>query len=154
MLTPHTYVLTSSSANAATTLNAFDTALQGVGIADFNYITVSSILPRGCREGTMEDIRAIVPGSFMFCVMSKIVSDVPGDRIASCIACVTTHETVGCITEYHGHCTKEEAERRAIAMAERMVSQRSATIDTIKTISSEVVVEQCGCSISLCLLPY
>jgi arginine decarboxylase len=154
MLTPHTYVLTSSSANAKTELNAFDLALHGVGISDFNYITVSSILPKGCREGTMADVATATPGSFMFCVMSKIVSSTPGERIASSIACITTKETVGCITEYHGACSKEEAEVRAIDMARRMVSQRNATIDTIKTISSDMVVETCGCSISLCLLLY
>ncbi len=155
MITPHTYVLLSGSANGKTPLNAFDQALIDLDIADFNYITVSSILPKECSKGDIQDIKKIELGSFVYCVMSRIYSEKPKDRISSAIACVQTKETVGCITEYSGHCSKKEAERQALKRAEIMVEQRKdATINNIDITSSTLVVEQCGCSVSLCLLLY
>ena len=154
MLTPHTFVLLSNAADAPTSLNAFDKALLDMGVSDYNYIKVSSILPPSCKRGTIDDARNVPPGSFMFSVMSKIVSEEPGDVISSSLACAKTNETVGCISEYSGHCSAKEAERRAIDMAYEMVDKRGATLASLHTTSSDHVVEKSGCSISLCLLLY
>ena len=154
MITPHSYVLLSSNGESDNKLNAFDSALQSAGVADFNYITVSSILPVGCKRGEPEDIASIKAGSFMYCVMSKISSDVKGETISSAIACAKTLETVGLISEYSGHCQGHEAERRATDMVRTMAKARGATIGSVETTSTELTVEECGCCVSLCLLLY
>lgn len=154
MITPHTYVLLSDNGTADNRLNAFDSALQRAKVADFNFIKVSSILPVGCKKGTLEDVKEVTPGSFMFCVMSKMVSEEDGETISSAIACAKTNETVGVITEYSGRCSKDFAEERAIDMARKMAKKRNATISSIDTTSSELTVKGCGCCVSLCLLLY
>jgi len=155
MLTPHTYVLVSSSGKGETNLNAFDAALRNAGIADFNFITVSSILPNGCRKGGMEDVKEVTPGSFMYCVMSRISSDVKGDMISSSIACATTNETVGVVTEYSGKCPAEESKKHAQEMTREMISERDATLSSLETTSIDMVVDGgWGCCVSLCLLLY
>jgi len=155
MITPHTYVMISSKGSGDTRLNAFDSALINAGIADFNYITVSSIIPRGCKRGSMEDVRSLIPGSFMYCVMSRISSDVPGEMISSSITCAFTEETVGVVTESSGNCPCEESERMAERMSDRMISQRNATLSYRETTSTEMTVEDgWGCCVSLCLLLY
>jgi arginine decarboxylase len=154
MLTPHSYVLLSSDADADTPLNAFDEALRAKGVANFNYIPVSSILPRYCRQASLDEAREVQEGSFMYCVMSRIESDVPGETISSAIACATTTSTVGCVAEYKGRCSREEAEREASRRARTMVAARDAEVGSIQTVSASHVVKQCGCSVSLCLLLY
>ncbi|HHN81943.1 MAG TPA: arginine decarboxylase, pyruvoyl-dependent [Methanomicrobia archaeon] len=154
MLTPHSYVLLSTDADSDTPLNAFDEALRASGVANFNFIGVSSILPRYCRQAPLREVRNIQEGSFMYCVMSRIESDTPGATISSAIACATTTSTVGCVAEFKGHCSGTEAEREAIRRARAMVASRDAEVESIETTSATHVVTQCGCSVSLCLLLY
>ncbi|MHC1605159.1 MAG: pyruvoyl-dependent arginine decarboxylase [Candidatus Methanofastidiosia archaeon] len=154
MLTPKKFVLLSSSANATTSLNAFDEALRGSKIANFNFIPVSSILPKGCTLASAGDVAEVEEGSFVPCVMSKITSDKKGALISSAVACIETMESVGCITEFSGFCDRKIAEEKALGMGKEMVFARNATIRRIHIVSSEIIVEKCGCSTSLCLLLY
>ncbi|MBN1786396.1 MAG: arginine decarboxylase, pyruvoyl-dependent [Candidatus Methanofastidiosa archaeon] len=155
MITPHSYVLISCKGAADSRLNAFDAALHSAGIADFNFITVSSILPKGCKKTTMDAIKGIERGSFMYCVMSKASSNMKGETISSAIACARTKETVGVVTESSGSFSSRESEERAREMCKEMLSIRNATPSSIDTTSAEMLVEQgWGCCISLCLLLY
>mgnify|MGYP003819311621 FL=1 len=155
MITPHTYVLVSSRGSSETSLNAFDTALRNAGIADFNFVTVSSILPRSCRKGDIDEVKAVTPGSFMYCVMSRVSSNVVGETISTALACATTKETVGVVTESSGRCPSAQSERIAVKMSDEMVSKRGATLDSRETTSVEMNIEKgWGCCISICLLLY
>ena len=63
-------------------INAFDNALYDAGIANYNWVCVSSILP----FDTVEDKNKKLPraGCILFCIMSRI-DGVKGDQISAAI---------------------------------------------------------------------
>ena len=81
-----------------TKLNAFDNALSNAGIGDVNLIKVSSML-----SGNAEicDLPKLKPGAMVNCVLSRVISDNPGDEITVVIA-VAIGEELGCVVETSG----------------------------------------------------
>ena len=81
-----------------TKLNAFDNALSNAGIGDVNLIKVSSML-----SGNAEicDLPKLKPGAMVNCVLSRVISDNPGDEITVAIA-VAIGEELGCVVETSG----------------------------------------------------
>jgi arginine decarboxylase len=77
-------VLTSGSAIGKTPLNAFDNALRDAGIADFNLIKVSSIVPPNVPVQRL--MRRSVPvsgeGLMVPTIYVELTNDVPGTEIA------------------------------------------------------------------------
>jgi len=67
-------------------LSSFEDALRNAGVANQNLVTVSSILPPGCKIITKEEgLAKIAPGSIRFTVMARIDTNEHGRRIASSI---------------------------------------------------------------------
>jgi len=69
------------SGTGRTALSAFDRALQGAGVADFNLITLSSVIPAGSRVRT---VGAELPGGHgdaLFCVRAQAFAEEPGRTV-------------------------------------------------------------------------
>ncbi|MFA4985882.1 MAG: arginine decarboxylase, pyruvoyl-dependent [Candidatus Brocadiia bacterium] len=67
-------------------LAAFEEALRDAGIAPFNLVKVSSILPPGCDIIPKEDgLKLMSPGQIVFCVLSRNETDENHRLIASSI---------------------------------------------------------------------
>jgi len=64
-------------------INAFDNALNDAGIANYNWVCVSSILPFSAEEDKSKSLPK--EGSILFCVMSRI-DGVRGNQISAAIA--------------------------------------------------------------------
>jgi len=79
-------------------LNAFDNALKDAGIADYNLIPVSSIIP---EEAVEVEPRSLEKGSMVFVVIS-ISQGVSGDRVLAGIGWTKPENSIGIIMEYHG----------------------------------------------------
>ncbi len=69
-------------------LSSFELALRNAGIERYNLVSVSSILPPGCKIiSRQKGLSELEPGQITFTVMSKNSSNEPGRIIASAIGC-------------------------------------------------------------------
>lgn len=77
------YIITTGSGNSSYELNAFDNALLDSGIADFNLIKLSSILPIGSLPTDSIDLPK---GSFLHTAYASYVSKCAGKTISAALA--------------------------------------------------------------------
>src|SRR5687768_4646380 len=69
----------SGSGTGRTLLSAFDNALQRAGVADFNLVTLSSIIPPGSRIRSVNSTLAGGHGDLLFSVRAEAFAEHPGD---------------------------------------------------------------------------
>jgi arginine decarboxylase len=123
---PATFFLTSGVGVHRDRLTAFEFALREADIEQQNLVSVSSILPPGCRMVTREDaVRTLQPGEITFCVMARTETDEPGRRIHSSIGLArpTDQKMYGYISEHHGYgMTHEESGEYAEDLAATMLA--------------------------------
>ena len=87
-------------------LRSFELALRDAGIEKCNIVTVSSILPPGCKIiSRSKGLKQIVPGQITFCVISQCRSNEPYRLIAASIGCAipTDHNMYGYLSEHHAY---------------------------------------------------
>jgi arginine decarboxylase len=86
-------------------LTAFEFALREADIEQQNLVSVSSIIPPGCRLiSAVEGIETLRPGEITFCVLARAETNEPGRRIHASIGLArpTDKSVYGYISEYHG----------------------------------------------------
>ena len=72
-------------------LAAFEMALRNAGIAQYNLVSVSSILPPHAKiVSRAEGIKALSPGQIVYAVMSRSETDEPHRHIAASVGLGTT----------------------------------------------------------------
>ncbi len=85
-------------------LASFELALRDAGIAQFNIVKVSSILPPNCEIVSKEEgLKLLKPGQIVFCVMSENSSNEPHRLIAASVGCAIPSDRshYGYLSEYH-----------------------------------------------------
>lgn len=85
-------------------LHSFERALRDAGIEKFNLVTVSSILPPGCKMiSRHQGLKELVPGGITFCVLSRACSSEPKRLLAASVgrAVPADQSAYGYISEYH-----------------------------------------------------
>ncbi|HEX9792367.1 MAG TPA: arginine decarboxylase, pyruvoyl-dependent [Planctomycetota bacterium] len=92
-------------------LSSFELALRKAGIASYNLVTVSSILPANCLQVTREEgLKKLTPGQIVHVVMARSDTD-ERNRIASAgvgVAVPRDRDQFGYLSEHHGHGLEEE----------------------------------------------
>jgi arginine decarboxylase len=86
-------------------LTAFEYALRDADIEQQNLVSVSSILPPGCKLIPPEvGIATLSPGEITFCVMARAETNESGRRIVAGIGLARPKEDsrYGYISEHHG----------------------------------------------------
>jgi len=69
-------------------LQAYELALEGAGISQFNLVSVSSILPPGCKKISREKgLSFFKPGEIVFLVEARNETNEPNRLIAASIGC-------------------------------------------------------------------
>ena len=96
-------------------LSSFEEALRKAGVAHQNLVSVSSILPPGCRIISREEgVGEMKPGSIRFVVMARIDTNEHGRKIASSIGIAQPKDQNkwGYLSEIHeyGYTHRESAE--------------------------------------------
>lgn len=120
-------VLTAGAATGGTTLNAFDNALRKAGIADFNLIKVTSIVPPGvpvCHLRTSEGSSVAGEGLMLPAVYETLSSDKAGVEISAGVAVGMPPSNIrgaGLIFAYSCEGSKEQVEQVLRAMVEEGV---------------------------------
>jgi arginine decarboxylase len=101
-------------------------ALRDAGIAHFNLVAVSSILPPGCRIVSREEgLRSIVSGEIVFVVLAKNASNEPRRVVtaATGVSIPSDPNTYGYLSEHHAFGqTEQEAGDYAEDLAATMLA--------------------------------
>ena len=85
-------------------LNSFELALRDAGIAPFNLVSVSSILPPGCKRVTKEKgLSFLKPGEIVFVVMARNETNEPNRLISASVGCAIPagDRNYGYLSEHH-----------------------------------------------------
>lgn len=109
-------------------LSSFEMALRNAGIAEYNLIRVSSILPPQCRViSRVAGLKKLTAGQVVPCVMSENQTNEPRRLIAASVglAIPANREKYGYLSEHHSF---GENERVAGDYAEDLAAEMLATI--------------------------
>ncbi len=91
-------------------LQSLELALRDAGISHFNLVSVSSILPPGCKKNSREEgLKFLQPGQIIFCVMARNSTNEPNRLIAASIGCAWPADPTayGYLSEHHSFGEKE-----------------------------------------------
>ncbi|RMI08710.1 MAG: arginine decarboxylase, pyruvoyl-dependent [Calditrichaeota bacterium] len=109
-------------------LASFEMALRNAGIAQFNIVEVSSILPPNCRLVDREEgLKGLVPGQIIHVVLSRNATNEPHRMIAAAVgvAVPADRNMYGYLSEHHSF---GEDEKTAGDYAEDLAASMLATI--------------------------
>lgn len=117
-------------------LRSFELALRDAGIAQFNLVTVSSILPPGCKIiSRNKGLSMLRPGQIVYCVMARNETNEPNRLISTSIglAMPAGNKYHGYISEHHTFGEREDiageyAEDLAAAMLASTMGMKYETI--------------------------
>lgn len=103
-MTPTKFFLTKGVGIHKTRLGSYEMAVRDAGIAHFNAVSVSSILPPGCKKIPKEKgLRLLKPGEIVFVVMAKNETNEPNRLISASIGCAipARNRKYGYLSEHH-----------------------------------------------------
>lgn len=108
-------------------LTAFEFALRDAGIAQFNLVHVSSILPPGAKVvSRKEGLKHLNPGQVVFVVLSRAASNEPNRLLAASVgaAVPADKKMYGYLSEHHAF---GETEKKAAEHAEDLAASMLAS---------------------------
>jgi len=107
-------------------LTSFELALRDADIEQQNLVSISSILPPGCKLTSREEgVAALRPGEITFTVLARAETDEPGRRIHASIGLARPADPAmyGYIAEHHGFgMTAEESDEYTEDLAASMLA--------------------------------
>lgn len=146
---PQAVSVVAGAAEGSTDLNAFDNALLNAGIANLNFIRVTSIFPVGAR---LVPMRPYQPGMLMPAVYARISRHTPGERIAAAVAIGISDQRYGVIMEHSHTGTGENAEQIVRSMVDEALASRGLrSVETVVAVKQHVV-QRTGCVVAAVLL--
>ena len=123
---PHFFFLTKGVGKHKEHLASFEVALRDAGISAYNLVTVSSIIPPGCKQVTREQgAQMLKPGEIVFLVLARNSTNEPHRLLASSIGlALPRDETVhGYLSEWHSFGeTEDEAGEYSEDLAAQMLA--------------------------------
>lgn len=108
---PKYYFLTKGQGQHKDYLQSFELALRNADIQHCNLVTVSSILPPGCKKiSRKKGVEILKPGQITFVVMSKNSTNEPNRLIAASvgIAIPADADAYGYVSEHHSYGQTDE----------------------------------------------
>jgi arginine decarboxylase len=145
---PKALSLVAGHGEGGTELNAFDRALRNAGIADLNFLRVTSIVPPGAR---IIELPAYPAGILMPAVFARITSTRPGEVITAALGVGVSREHHGVIMEYAARERRADAEQTAKEMVLEGFAMRGLTLDEVFVVAAEHTVERAGCAVAVAL---
>ena len=131
------FLLTSSVGTGETILTSFDNALYQSGIANYNLVKISSILP---ANPILVKHVTIKEGSVLYTAYASLTTKEKKQIAAAVAVGIPQDETkVGVIMEYSGYCNKETAEKMVRTMVEESMAFRGYRIKEILSEAAEAI---------------
>jgi arginine decarboxylase len=118
-------------------LSSFEAALRDAGLAPFNLVSVSSILPPGCKKITWQKgLQLLKPGEIVFVVLARNNTNEPNRLVAASIGCAipANNKKYGYLSEHHPF---GETREKAGDYAEDLAASMLATTLGLKFDSEE-----------------
>lgn len=142
---PRAASVVAGSGEGRTELTAFDRALLDAGIANLNFLRVTSILPRGTA---FIRVPPFTPGILTPAVYARIAGHTPGERIAAAVGVGVSRADYGVIMEFSHRGTAENAEAIVRGMVEEAMALRDLPVAEIRVAVKEHMVERIGCAVA------
>lgn len=101
---PRYFFLTKGVGKHKESLSSFELALRDAGINKFNLVTVSSIIPPGCKQLPRDQgVEMLKPGEIVFLVLARNSTNEPHRLVASSIgvAIPANPNEYGFLSEHH-----------------------------------------------------
>lgn len=127
-MVPNKIFLTKGVGKHLEKLESFEAALRDAGIAKYNLVRVSSILPPGCEIIETERKEGLLkPGEITYCVLSDLGSNEPNRLLSASIgiAIPADPQAYGYLSEHHAF---GQSERVAGEYAEDLAASMLASI--------------------------
>lgn len=125
-MTPTKFFLTKGVGSHKDHLASFELALRDAGIAAFNLVSVSSILPPGCKKITREKgLEMLNSGEIVFLVLARNATNEPNRLLSASIGCAipADNKRYGYLSEHHSFGeTREKAGDYAEDLAASMLA--------------------------------
>jgi len=130
--TPLAITVRTGSAEGSTLISAYDGALQQAGVADFNLVTLSSVIPPIAR--VTRDHRTLEGGhgDRLTCVQAVAYADHPGEHVWAGLGWVTDSAGKGLFVEHTGGSRVTVEEQIRLSLAD-MVARRSGDYGDLQT---------------------
>lgn len=109
-------------------LASFEGALRDAGLARFNIVKVSSILPPGCEIISRKDgLDLLSPGEIIYCVMAHANTNEPHRRVTASVGLAIPRDRrgIGYLSE---HTSFGQSEKEAGEYAENLAAEMLATV--------------------------
>jgi arginine decarboxylase len=146
---PKAVSVVAGAGEGPTDLNAFDKALMDAGIANLNFLRVTSIFPLGAK---VVPIRAFTQGMLMPAVYARISRHTPGERIAAAVGVGIAEEGYGVIMEYSHSGSAENADQIVRGMVDEALRMRGLRLTETIVAAKDHVVQRTGCVVAAVLL--
>ena len=135
------------SGTGRTVLSSFDHALQLAGVADFNLVTLSSVIPPGSR---VRMVNAPLPGGHgdvLFCVRAQAYAELPGDIAWAGIGWCVDETGGGLFVEHHGGSEQSVTEQIELSLGD-MNARRGGGYGKVHTaLASAHCVDEPACAL-------
>jgi arginine decarboxylase len=145
---PKAVSVVAGAGEGPTDLNAFDRALMDAGIANLNFLRVTSIFPLGA---TVVPMRSFTPGMLMPAVYARISRHTPGERIAAAVGVGIAEEGYGVIMEYSHSGSAENADQIVRGMIDEALKIRGLRLKETIVAAKDHVVQRTGCVVAAVL---
>lgn len=110
-MVPTKFFFTKGMGIAKEQLSSFELALRNAGIEKFNLVSVSSILPPGCKKIPKEKgLEYLKPGEVVYCVLVRNSTNEPNRLVAASVGCAVPagDGQYGYLSEHHSFGETEE----------------------------------------------
>lgn len=135
---PKYFFLCSGRGSGTSELTSFDNALLHSGIANYNVVKVSSILPANAIQKNKIDI---AEGNILFTAYASKSTSKRGEIVSAAIAVgiPKCSDQIGVIMEFSDFCSKSVAEDKVKAMVVEAMNFRNYEISEILFSSAEAI---------------
>lgn len=135
---------------AATSIAAFDAALREVGVADFNLIRLSSVIPAASEIQQVGRIDQRGQwGDRLFCVYAEHRSEDPGQGVAAGVGWALRPGGAGLFVEHHGDSEDAVTEEIRASLADMTGGRGGGFAPPRISVVSAVCEQQPVCAIAL-----
>lgn len=127
----------------ATPVSAFDAALGAAGVANFNLVVLSSVIPPGAEVRVEED-PAPFPGAWgdrLYVVMARADAE-PGERVAAGVGWVQAPDGRGLFVEVTGADPAEVRSRIEDSLADMVASRPGVRFGSTRAVIAETKAEE------------
>jgi len=135
---------------ARTSLAAFDSALLDAGVANFNLITLSSVIPPKSRVRQVDVPLGGNHGDRLYCVLSSASTEQPGQTVWAGLGWAVDDSTGGGLFVEHKGASRREVAERITASLEDMSRNRGGGYDDIRmTLTSATCTDVPVCALAI-----